>query len=78
MRHPLPRNRLLSRVFFWTFVVDYILVALVVHYIGIRHREHDAWMTTTYEQLSWQGAVEFALPTALLTSILVCWKWGKE
>lgn len=67
----------LLRISFWNFVVDYVLVALVVHYIGIRHREF-APMLTTYEPLSWKSATEFAPPTALITSIWVAVKWWKN
>lgn len=72
------KKKTLVRVSFWTFVLDYVLVVLGVHYIGISHRAYDTLMTATYEPLSWKGAVEFALPVAFATCILVSVKWSRN
>jgi len=62
----------LVRIFSWTFIVVYVLTALLAHYIGLRNRTYyGAWPITTYEPMSWTHAFEFALLTALITSIWV-------
>ena len=65
------RSSPLVRIFSWTFIVVYVLTALFAHYIGLRNHTYGTWPTTTYEPLSWTHAFEFALLTALITSIWV-------
>jgi hypothetical protein len=72
------KKKSLRRVFFWTFVIDFVLVALGAHYIGLRHHGYGTFPIPTYEPLSRKGAVEFALFVALITSIWVTVSWSKR
>ena len=77
-RHSTPPSTPLVRIFFWTFIVVYVLVALFMHYIGWKHRTYGAWPMTTYERLSWTHAFEFAFLAALIASVWISIRIGKE